>query len=78
MGKQWNPKTKGCRTGRRYGPRIRLRRRLEYIVAVQCTAWLAAVTMLLWVGPEWWDALVAYLEAGWRIAFFGLDGLPRF
>ena len=67
MGKQWNPKTKWRRSGRRYGPAIRLRRRLEYIVAVQCVAWLAALTVLLWLGPEWWDAVVAYLEAGWRI-----------
>ena len=61
------------------GKRIRTRRRLEYIVAVQCAAWLAAVTVLLWLGPEWWDAVVASWltsKLGGESSQRGCEGAP--
>ena len=58
------------RTGRRYGPKVRLRRRnpgFPYVAAVQFVAVVAAVLVLSWMDPDWWDYIVAYLEAGYRL-----------
>ena len=56
--------------GRRFGQKKRLRLKypgFPYIAAVQFVAVVAAVAVLAWLGPEWWDAVVAYLDAGYRI-----------
>ena len=40
---------------------------MPYIAAVQFVAVVAAVAVLAWLGPEWWDAVVAYVDAGYRL-----------
>ena len=58
----YNRKAYRIRRNRRYG--------WPYIVAVQFVAVVAAVVTLLWLGPEWCDIVLVYLDAGWRFSQF--------
>ena len=59
MGKAANYR-KRARKVRRYG--------MLYIVVVQFVAVVAAVVTLLWLGPDWWDLVLHYMQWGWRIS----------
>ena len=38
-----------------------------YVLVVQCVAVVAAAVILLWLGPEQWDALLHQMALGYEL-----------